>query len=614
MKTICTHAMYAAALLLLSVPVSCTKDIKEEPEPEDPSSLVIDQKEVTIPAEGGEGKATYTLDNPKDDLRLEAACTAEWITALDTETEGQITFIADANTTYETRETEVTVKYGEDVTGSFKIIQEGAEKPADFVITIDEATLSSITFSITPRDNEMGYLFRFMSKDMFKHFKSDEEVFENDYKDLAYYAEAMGTSIEEYLATIVTKGVLSGKKSERLIAETSYVIYAYGVDTKAKPITSLHHIEAATASVEKIDMTFDITVTAESYTATSNVIPSNDTQRYIFGFVEKDDFISDKDLISYKQVEIRSNMNMYEDYGMSAQDYLKSISYEGPITDRKDELAGRTSYYAYAIAINNDGYLCSELAKSSFETGDVSQSENVITISVSETDTRITNYEITTTNKDEYVFLTLESAIINGMSDEEITQFVTSNYNLSTSIYRGNKKGRIAGLEPEREYTIVAFGYSHGCATTQVFKAGFTTLAPHQSDVVFNISWDKYYRGEDVEAAFPDKIQGGAGLAFFNVKAECTPANKVQTFKYNIFEGDVSDPETMSDEEIIQRLNNGVNIGWREITIWIPYDTDYTIVGFAEDISGNYSAVFRQHVNLSEEGASPLDDDFRLIF
>lgn len=604
--------MYAAAFLLLSVPVSCTKDIHEEPEPEDPSSLVIDQKEVTIPAEGGEGKATYTLDNPKDDLRLEAACTAEWITALDTETEGQITFIADANTTYETRETEVTVKYGEDVTGSFKIIQEGAEKPADFVINIEETTLSSITYGITPLNNDLPYANMILRKSVFDEFKSEEEIFKNDINAIKDYIKTIGLSLEEYLNTYLLTGPSTGITKRRITPSTEFVVYAYGMDYTGTPTTGITKKETCTRDIEMSDITFEISASSDDISATVSYKPSDENQYYLAGIVSKKEYDNSEDYFNTALLSLRQSLYYYEDVG--------GLSYEDAIAavfrnfckkgncDETFEIHAATEYIAYAVSVNDEIFFSSEPSTTQFTTADASMSDNVITLSVSDIETRIANYSITTTNNDPYAFITLKSEEFKSLSDEEILEKLFATYNFDSSTLTGSKSGRLTNLEPETEYYMLAFGYQSGKATTQLFKEVFTTTEIKQSDVTFSLVLDKYFSGADFQEMYPNRYNGDIShLAVVPTMVEVSPRERFQRCYYAIYEGDYTSTSTLSDDAAIEEIT-ARGSSWQKNEMLLKYNMEFTIIGVSVDIAGNYGKVWRHKLCLTEDGASPIEE------
>lgn len=613
MKTISTHAMYAAAFLLLSVPVSCTKDIKEEPEPEDPSSLVIDQKEVTIPAEGGEGKATYTLDNPKDDLRLEAACTAEWITALDTETEGQITFIADANTTYETRETEVTVKYGEDVTGSFKIIQEGAEKPADFVITVEEATVSSITYGVAPLDKEMTYIHRLLLTEYYEGFASEDAFISEELEQFNTTAAYYGVSLEEFLGNFLVKGDISGQKGERLNPDTPYTLCAYGLSAAGETLTSVSTCGTATQPVEMIDIQFDITASVSGPKTTVTVTPSDNEQRYIYDIIATAEYESyGEDYYDMRQSLLSDMVYMYEDqYGMSHEDaaaaILGSMAFKS-VQEKTIELKASTQYTAFAIAVNNDCYFCSEHTDYGFTTGGVEASDNILSITISNVETRIADYSVSASNNDPYCFGVVKSEEFEGLDDDGIIRKLISEYNVESRIKQGSISGRFTDLEPETAYSVFVFGYESGAATTGLSKASFTTTEVVQSDITFRLVLDKYFSGAEFQEMYPDKYDVDiSGSAVIPTMVEALPKDRLKVCYYDIYDGDCTDTDALTDEEVIpQLIENGSSWRWNQILL--GYDTVYTFIGFSVDIAGNYGKVWRYKVCFTEDGASPIEE------
>ena len=102
----------------------------EEPE----TSLVpvfeaVSSDDIEAPAEGGIFNIAYSLENPAENGKVSATADgADWITDIDCETSGQVTFNVARNEEESMREVKITVSYGYDgETQSFEVnvIQEG---------------------------------------------------------------------------------------------------------------------------------------------------------------------------------------------------------------------------------------------------------------------------------------------------------------------------------------------------------------------------------------------------------------------------------------------------------------------------------------------------------
>lgn len=86
---------------------------------EEPAPVLTPTTEGTIqiPAAGGSGKITYTLENAAKDGNIEATSTADWIGGWDYSVQGTVTLDVAENVEQASRDAEITViyNYGDDV-------------------------------------------------------------------------------------------------------------------------------------------------------------------------------------------------------------------------------------------------------------------------------------------------------------------------------------------------------------------------------------------------------------------------------------------------------------------------------------------------------------------
>ncbi len=78
-----------------------------------PTTFTLAGDTIDVAAEGGEYSMTYTVENPKKGTSLDVSTEAEWITDIDWETEGIITFNATANEGHQPRTAMVVVTYNQ---------------------------------------------------------------------------------------------------------------------------------------------------------------------------------------------------------------------------------------------------------------------------------------------------------------------------------------------------------------------------------------------------------------------------------------------------------------------------------------------------------------------
>ena len=101
-------------------------------------------------------------------------------------------------------------------------------------------------------------------------------------------------------------------------------------------------------------------------------------------------------------------------------------------------------------------------------------SDNVITVTVGDdVDQSSFFVDVQTTNNDPYVMIAQPSRFMSGMNDEEIYAHLMEDYGtwgILNFVYEGSLSGRMTGLDPDTEYTMVVFGYKAGRQTTPMQK------------------------------------------------------------------------------------------------------------------------------------------------
>lgn len=124
------------------------------------------------------------------------------------------------------------------------------------------------------------------------------------------------------------------------------------------------------------------------------------------------------------------------------------------------------------------------------------------------------------------------------------------------------------------------------------------------ADITINVEWDKYYDIDALIAAGYTQFEEGASEALLPVKV--TTEGECSEFYYDIYNNDLSDTETYTDEMFYDGLWYGA---WVESSVFaVPYDTPVTLVAVAYDYSYDPSLLYREVIVLTKEGVSPVED------
>ena len=185
--------------------------------------------------EGDTFRINYSIVKPVEGVSLEVACDAEWVT-VDVVTASFVDVTVAKNDSGEERTTILNFSYGSDKK-SLTLSQKAWEAPVTLKVEDVEAT--AVIFSVTTLDEETTWIGQIVDKVWFDQM-SEEEVFSEDMRYYIAMAEENGVSLEEYLATILSKGSHSNIRMAGLDPEWEYVVYIYGMNAAGEKTTSLY--------------------------------------------------------------------------------------------------------------------------------------------------------------------------------------------------------------------------------------------------------------------------------------------------------------------------------------------------------------------------------------
>ena len=174
-----------------------------------------------------------------------------------------------------------------------------------------------------------------------------------------------------------------------------------------------------------------------------------------------------------------SNAIYYGAYaGYTAEEAVAEITLKGTQT-QEFELNGNTEFYAYGCAVSDKGEIKSDLVYTTFKTGPVAPSNNVLTIHDVEVNTDRAWFSISTTNMDQYAAFVLPASMVEGATDEELLDYYNNlDSNILVSyLHFGDYDGYVLLDEANADYYILAFGYEYGMFTTEVKRQKIHTLA-----------------------------------------------------------------------------------------------------------------------------------------
>lgn len=269
---------------------------------------------------------------------------------------------------------------------------------------------------------------------------------------------------------------------------TTYYIYALLYDQDGVPAG----VSRATATTqEKVQDEFQVSVSdVAASTATVTFTPKDDTQKY-YAFIVSD--ATRQTMIEKYGGVIESDQAywdyMAEQYGFDLDFYLGQILYQGTKTVDAKEFCGQalspeTKYWAYCFGVNPaNGEATTEVYEQAFTTTATAASDNVLTVSVTQTYSDGCDVEVKTTNNDKYILDVQSQEVWNrfldrndGDAQKAAAAIISTAYggNVDQYLKQGDFSGKLSYGQADTDCVIIACGYDGG-VTTDVQAIPFHT-------------------------------------------------------------------------------------------------------------------------------------------
>ena len=477
--------------------VACDKDPEVKPQPEPQVKPVVTLASGGIEAEaiGGTYALKYTIANATDGAVLTVEEDVEWITDV-TVDPNKITVEVEANDAEAEREVTLTAVYPNAEPQQFVVKQQAAEPaPVDsFTIDVQEVHASSAITQVTPTDEEMYYVMYLEEVSYFQNggIATPEQLFEDDFAAFERNAVDNKMNLKEYMlqVNVAFQGVKRVKWNDVLPGVKS-VLYVYGVKfsedgASYEPVTDIcwELIEPEYAPLQ--DVNFDLDVEVDGAEVALNVKPENWDGYYVVKFVDGNDDLYIGDGATFDEEDMKSiadewisvlNSNLRG--GHTLDTILSEICCKGDAVVEA-QLNSYTLYSALVFPVAEyDGFVqvVAEPSYINFSTEEVQQSDMDINIEVSNCYVRVADLKITPSNPDEtyLLLITPTEYLPSNYDDEVLLDMALGEFIYYTYEFKGEVTTHLNTLYPNKEYIVVAFGYSGGVVTTDVCTKVFKT-------------------------------------------------------------------------------------------------------------------------------------------
>ena len=408
----------------------------------------------------------------------------------------------------------------------------GTEQPSEpeadsFAITVEELHASRAITSVEPADSQMYYIMFLDEVDYFQSEGIDtaEKLWEDDL--LAFHGGAQGAemNLKEYMlqANILFQGtkrvqwntVLPGVKS---------VLYVYGVEfdedgLSYEPVTDIvwQMLEPERAPLQDINFGIDVAVNGAEVSIT--VEPENFDGHYVVKIVDVNSDLYPNDDTTFTNeymVTIAEEwVYVYDgnlDGGRKKEEILENVCFSGKQT-LEYELQSSVMYSVLVYAVDEyDGFVqvVSKPSYNNFATEQVQQSDMEINIEITNCYVRVADLRITSSdpNAQYLMMITPTYYLPEEYTNETLLEYALGEFYIYTYTFKGEITSHLNTLYPSTEYVVVAFGYSGGVVTTDVYTKVFKTDVEGECELeITDVVVSGPYRPSDIYKYDPETFK-----------------------------------------------------------------------------------------------------------
>ena len=524
-------AVVALAMLL----VSCEKEPVAET-----SNITIYVDELEAKPEGESLRVNFSIAQPIEGVSLDVKCDAGWV-RVDVVAASFFDITVAQNSSGEERTATLDLVYGNEHK-SLTLKQQPWLAPIS--VRVDDVEATAVIFSVTTLDEETTWIGQIVDKAWFDKM-SDEDIFNEDMRYYNAMAEERGVSLEEYLATVLSKGSHSNIRMAGLDPEWEYVVYVYGMTPAGERTTAIYAKAFTTeAPYQGNDVTFDFDIAVERAIAHIAITPSHEGVAYYNNLITYEDF----ETLYGKDINVAADAviaDMIEDYAYWEYTLAETFEYNTDYLATAYEFEGmaNTKYIAFAFKWNEQCERLSEVSFQEFEIGSIPKSENKLSMEISDVTQSTFYVKIETTNNDPYAIFAIPASEISKLrTDDQIFSYVLNNYGTSflyNYIFEGDIEGTFSGMEADTEYAVLLFGYEAGTLTTKITRENITTLKAGDIDACIY----------DIEISDIDDREARVSI---------NPSDYSICYYWNVFEADATEEEVKA---YIESTLNGYYYG-----------------------------------------------------
>lgn len=487
------------------------KDVVESGE----TSLTFETTDIELDGKGGTYSLGYTLAYGIEGIDIAYECDSEWLTNLRTE-DSKLIFDYAQNLGNKERVASIMVTYPNLKSTMLKVRQR-INDSVTFAMEVTSNSTTSCKTVITPSDPETTYIV-YMAEVAYllgAQISTTEDLFNDDYNYFMGFAEQVNApKLKEFmLMNYFAYQDVATIEWEGMMPNSEYVLYVYAIEFNeentdyylASPIT----YQMVTLEGPELDtVEFDVTVDVNGPEATYHIDPMSWEGKYYLSIYEEGDYMYrdannpvDEDFAELVSDVWIDMMNQLVMSGYTSEQLLQLMCLEG-YEEYSETLKGDTNYALVIFAVglvDNLPQVISVPQVFNFRTEEIGESAMKIDIKVENKYVRVADITLTPSTNEPYTAAILAKSQVPDMSDEEIIAWLNRNIYMDT--YTGEVKSHLNTLQPETEYSILAYGYWGDVVTTDLFRIDFKTDAAGVCEnSVIRVDFNGPYSLKELEA------------------------------------------------------------------------------------------------------------------
>lgn len=357
---------------------------------------------------------------------------------------------------------------------------------ATFAITNVKASLTDVTYSVTPSNDDAEYLVFVKDAASVEQCEEDSDIVEMLYNDVEEFATNSNTTFNAYIEANVKKGTIENGKIVNLAYNTNYYLLVFAVDANDNyaAVTEVYTKRFKTEAPAASACTFDVKATVNMNTVALKVTPSVSTQLWHLINVPVSEYQSYTQgdtkwtQQQFFQNYLNSEVETLQAKGLTQEEIDIKLFHQGMRTLNDSGLEPSTKYVVLVGSVDNvEGSIVltsTTLKEIRYNTGSAANNDLTFDIDVYNVDHYSAEIKITPSNPDAeyYYYIDYIDSPKRDATPAQIAEAAISNY-----VYYFNENNQYVLREPtkgvvdftgenkyelniaETEYFIVAFSF-----------------------------------------------------------------------------------------------------------------------------------------------------------